>query len=281
MKSMALPLFYGFVVATLIAPMTSDAETYDFGGYSERMKGHGDRIPPRCQIDLPRSASAPFFVQWYCPDEDTVEQNVRSELWIYRKGAPNGELVKSFLGFPAAVQINESLLGVTAFRDGLPVSVRLTATDQAGNTTMSPLLSIVAKTDYLNQCTLKITQSSSESSSNTTGIPESTVTVSDVLVTTSKSSDNTYRIISNEAKLADPCEIDNVCSSENVVGFAAEVVIGDSSTTGKISVSPGDLSASSLTGTSTVKDGNLKSAELSGDVEYENRTTTISINCSQ
>ena len=91
--------------ACLTAPAIAYADTTDFGGYPERFKGAGDRIPPRCQIDLPRASAEPFFVKWNCTDDNAEPSDIRSEVWIYRKGAPTGALLQNFLGFPAQCEL--------------------------------------------------------------------------------------------------------------------------------------------------------------------------------
>src|SRR5262245_14316632 len=77
------------------------SEVTDFGGYPDRFKGDGDQQPPACQIDLPAGSKTPFFVKWNCSDDDVDPQDIRTELWIYKKGAAFPEKLQSFLGFPA------------------------------------------------------------------------------------------------------------------------------------------------------------------------------------
>lgn len=255
------------------------ADTTSFGGYSARFKGDGDKIPPDCQIDLPRAASEPFFVKWNCTDDNAERDDIRTTLWIYKKGAPAGELLKGFIGFPAAVKIDESVLGSTKFTDGLPVQFRLVAEDLAGITAISPLLTVQVQDNSVNECDLQIIAQATEATGGTTGLPESSVTIANAVVQTTQSSATSVSIATAAAAEADPCEIESVCADDSKVAFRAPVTLGTGSTaTAKLTISPGALLVD-LTGTVVVKDSVLTSISLGGTTEIDGREADVTLEC--
>ena len=255
------------------------AETLNFGGYSSRFKGNGDLIPPECQIDLPTGSSEPFFVKWNCTDNYADRDDIRTELWIYRKGATAGERLKSFIGFPAAVKIDQSVLGVTTFTDGLPVQFRLVAMDLAGITAISPLLTVRAQDNSVSKCDLRIIAKATESTGGTTGLPESSVVVQGAAVETTQTSTTNVTIVTPVAAEADPCEIETVCSDGSKVAFRAPVTIAsDSTATAKLTVSPGALLID-LVGAVEVKDSAVSTIALSGTTEIDGREAEVTLDC--
>jgi hypothetical protein len=272
-------LNFAFAAAILLAASTAQADTSSFGGYSARFKGAGDKIPPECQVDLPRGSGEPFFIKWNCADDNAEREDIRTELWIYRKGAPTGERLKSFIGFPAAVKIDEGVLGVTKFTDGLPLQFRLVAMDLAGITAISPLLTVQVQDNSVSQCDLKIVAQATESTGGTTGLPESTVSAQNAAVQASQSSASNVSIVTTSAAEADPCEIESVCENDSKVTFRSPVTIAsDNSATAKITVSPGALLVE-LSGSAEVKDAALNSLSLTGTTEIEGREAEVTLTC--
>ncbi len=258
---------------------TAWAETSDFGGYSARFKGDGDKIPPECQIDLPRGSSEPFFVKWNCTDDNAEREEIRTQLWIFRKGAASGDLLKSFIGFPAAVKIDEAALGVANFTDGLPAQFRLVAEDRAGITAISPLLTVQIQDNSVDQCDLRVTAKATEATGGTTGLPESTVAVSDAAVQASQTSASNVSIVTTSAAEAETCEIESLCENDSKLTFRAPITLGsNSSASAKLTISPGALLVE-MTGTTQVKDSALTSISLSGTTEIEGREADVTLDC--
>ncbi len=270
--------------ACLTAPTLANAETTDFGGYPERFKGAGDRIPPRCQIEVPRASAEPFFVKWNCTDDNAEPSDIRTEVWIYRKGAPTGALLQNFLGFPAAVRIDESVLETATFKDGLPVSVKLLAKDRAGNVTISPILQVNAQDNSVDTCTLKIVTEETESSGSTTGVPSLTVNLSDAEVNVQQSTTEKFQVGTTVAQTAGTCEIDSVCFDENRVTFNANLALNtesaETTVTGTLTVVPGSLVVD-VSGTTTVDGVLLRSLELTGTTTIGGAETAVTLSCNQ
>lgn len=271
-------LGYACLFALLLSKSSvAFGDPHDFGGWGERMRGRGDLTPPNCQIDVPTMADSPFSVLWNCADDVTKDNDIRTELWIYKKDSSIGEASKRFLGFPAAVFINEALLGLgeqQSFKDGLPLGVRLVATDKAGNTSISPIITINEKTNLVNQCSLSIKQqlTNTEKTLN--------VFVKNALVKSAKLAENSFVITAKESVGAEPCEIEELCSYEKNIRFIAQVNIDDAEkATGKLSVSPGNLTLLTSTTTATVENGDLLSNEINGTIDFGGFPTEISLNC--
>ncbi|MFN8392625.1 MAG: hypothetical protein U0136_20195 [Bdellovibrionota bacterium] len=268
-----------FAVSSL--PRSANAETTDFGGYSERFKGGGDKIPPRCQIDVPTASTEPFFVKWNCTDDNADAQDIRTELWLYRNGAPTGELVANFLGFPASVKIDEGLLGVTEFRQGLPVSIKLLARDKAGITSISPAIVVRAQDNAVTTCSLNIETQATESTGATTGIPSLQVTASDAAVTVSQPSESQLGISSVGSVNADPCEISTVCFNDSLVSFSSSLSLSsDSKASGTVSIVPGSLIVN-VSGTSSVNGTTLNQLSVSGTTTINGASSTVTLSCSK
>jgi len=259
----------------------AQAETTDFGGYSDRFKGGGDKIPPHCQIELPSASTEPFFVKWNCTDDNAAAEEVRTELWLYRNGAPAGELVANFLGFPASVFVDQGLLGVTEFRSGLPASIKLLARDRAGNTAISPLFTIRAQDNNVSTCALKIETASTESEGDTTGTPSSTVEVASAKVIVSQPSDSQVSVVSAGTLTGDPCEIRSVCFNSSHLTFTSSITLnGSNEASGTVSIIPGSLVVN-VNGSTTVDGVMLKALDVSGDTKIDGVDATVSLNCSR
>lgn len=279
MRSFSSRILLGGLV--LVAAGSAIAETTDFGGFSERFKGGGDKIPPRCQIDVPTASAEPFFVKWNCTDDNAASQEIRSELWLYRKGAPTGELIANFLGFPASVRIDEGLLGVGAFAEGLPISLKLLARDRAGITTISPSFVVRAQDNTLNDCDLTIETAASESNGDTTGTPSETVSVTGANVNVSQTGDNQLSVSTAGSVLASPCEINAVCFDNSRLTFSASLTLeADGTSSGAITVVPGSIVAS-VKGTTTVDGVNLKALEVSGETTVDGTNATVTLSCNR
>lgn len=278
--SLGIALIAGIAGGVQVA----SAETTDFGGFTEKFKGAGDKIPPRCQIDLPRASTDPFFVQWNCTDDNAEPGDIRTELWIYRKGAPAGSLLAPFLGFPASVRIDESVLQATTVAEGLPASFRLVAIDRAGITTLSPILTVAAQDNSVDTCTLRVTTEATSSDGSTTGSPELTVLLDDVAVNVNQLTNTTFRVASKQVAQADPCEIDSLCFNDSEVRFESSLELTDDegtvSVSGTVTVIPGSLVVD-VEGTTTVDGVVLKSLEAQGTGRISGADATVSLTCNQ
>ena len=270
----------GFAGLAMIAGV-AQAETTDFGGYAERFKGDGDNIPPHCQIELPSASTEPFFVKWNCTDDNADPSEIRSELWLYRNGAPTGELIANFLGFPASVLINEGLLGVTSFREGLPISLKLIARDRAGISTISPAFPVRAQDNTLTTCDLNISTEGSESDDNTTGTPSLQVDVDGAKVTVSQPSSTQLSVASAGSLGAEPCDIDSVCFNNSRITFTSLLTLAaDGAATGTVTVVPGSVVVT-VKGTSNVDGVNLQSLDVSGDTTIDGTAATLTLTCNR
>ncbi len=264
--------------AALFVAAYAVAETTDFGGFSERFKGGGDKIPPRCQIDLPTASTEPFFVKWNCTDDNAAPEEIRSELWVYRNGAPAGDLVANFLGFPASVHIDEGILGVANFTDGLPVGIKLLARDRAGITTISPLFTVRAQDNNVSTCSLSINKEGTEASGGTTGTPSESVDVGSANVNVTQSSASQVSVAAAGSLLASPCEIDSICHDDSRLTFTSNLTISGTSANGTVSVTPGNLVVN-VTGSATVDGVMLETFNVSGETTIEGKDATLSLSC--
>ena len=271
-------LIYGLVIEQ---ESLVQAETADYGGYNERFKGGGDKIPPECQLDLPTASLSPFFVKWNCSDDNAMPQDIKTELWIYRKDAPAGALLASFLGFPASVQIDEHVLGVTNFKEGLPVAFRLRAVDRAGITMVTPLLSVTAQDKSLDTCSLHIVTEQTASTGDTTGLPSQSVIVEDAAVAVQEISETEIRIITPSSVTASTCEIESICSDGDKVLFEASLALASGNTTsGTLIVTPGNFTPA-VTGTTTEDGVTLSGVSVTGDATVNGANATFTLNCAQ
>ncbi len=225
MKNVYTSLFaYFFLFAS-----AASGEVLDHGGYPERFKGAGDKVPPNCQFSVPDAAKSPFFIKWNCGDDNASQNDIRTELWMYRNGEAGSILVGNFLGFPAAAYINESVLGAEKFTDGLPVSFRLLARDTAGNTTVSPILSVRTQAASLESCTLQVITQATDSLGGTTGLPSLSVILEASAIITQNVTDSLIRVATSSPQEASTCEITSLCAEENKVAFDSSIKIENDS----------------------------------------------------
>ncbi len=265
---------------SVFAPTPVTAETTDFGGYPDRFRAGGDQTPPRCQIDAPRSATSSFFVQWDCDDDVSPDDEIRTELWLLRRGAPTTVKIADFLGFPASVQINEAILQSESFTDGLPITLRLLARDRAGNGSLSPFLTILGQDNSVDTCDLVLLTDTTESDGGTTGLPSMSVVLDNAMVSSQQSSNVDLRISTPIAATADPCEIDSVCSDGSVNFVATILIDDDNNATASISITPGSVLAN-VSGSAVVNGTDLSSLSLQGTTVIDNVVTSVSLSCQQ
>jgi hypothetical protein len=280
MKSSPRLFLLGLSMFTLVSSLAW-AETSDFGGYSERFKGGGDKIPPRCQIDLPSASTTPFFVKWNCTDDNSDPADIRTELWVYRNGAPTGELVAHFLGFPASVRIDEGLLGVSDFKQGLPLGIKLLARDRAGIAAISPLFTVRAQDNGLTSCDMNIQTAATESTGSTTGTPELRVDASNVAVSVSQPTSQQLGISSTSTVFAATCEITSVCFNESQLSFSSNLTLdSNGAAVGTVSIVPGSLVVN-VSGSAAVSDNSLEELDVSGSSEIDGASATVTLKCSK
>ncbi|MBL7662894.1 hypothetical protein JNK13_09110 [bacterium] len=270
---------------TLLASSTLAAPV-DFGGWGERIKGAGDKIPPQCTFDVPRGAKAPFSVTWYCQDNFTKDPDITTEVYLKKKTESDFKMVYRAMGFPAAFGVGADTLGVTAegeFTDGLPASFRFVAIDRSGNRTISQEIQVTSEDLSVSSCSMELTTAGTEATEEgETGIPESTLSIDSTSVTTSFGTTGGIQFKTVAAVEASTCDIESLCgdgTEPTSVSFSCDVS-GTSSLTGTCSVSPG-AEAVTVTGTSTSEGGNVSALELTGETEVDGQAATLSINCSK
>jgi hypothetical protein len=265
---------------SLVSPIHSYAETTDFGGYPDRFRAGGDQTPPRCQIDAPRSATSSFFVQWDCSDDVSPDDEIRTELWLLRRGAPTTVKIADFLGFPASVQINESILQSESFTDGLPITLRLVARDRAGNGSLSPFLTILGQDNSVDTCDLLLVSDTTESDGGTTGLPSMTVLLDNAMVSSQQTSNVDLRLTTPISATPDPCEIDSICSDGSLSFVATVLIDDDNNATASISITPGSVLAN-VSGSAVVDGTDLQSLSLQGTTVIDNVVTNVTLSCQQ
>ena len=272
---------FAFACALSIAG-TAAADVTDFGGHTERFKGGGDKIPPQCSINVPKAAQEPFTIKWYCIDDNAGSQDIRTELWMFRKDSPASELVGNFLGFPAAALIDEKTLHTATIAEGLPVRFRLLAKDRAGITTVSPVITVGSVDTSLDTCTLDGSTEGPESTDEVTGVPAASVRSTNVPVEVAETGENQLTIKSAKPAAASPCEIDSYCSDDSEISF--ELVLSmteDAETqTGTITVNPAGQSVE-ISGEAKVDGIKLSSVSLTGETTVDGAAATLSLTCSQ
>lgn len=274
-------------IALLLASLTTSVQaqrTQDFGGF--RYGGGGDGTAPRCQISHPTSATAGFFISWFCVD-DLVEQGVFADgiftsIWIRRPNATRFEKIVDYLDFPASLFVDEFILQ-DAFATGLPATFVITARDRAGNTSISDRFTITGRDNDVDQCTLNISTRATESDGSTTGIPSMDVTLSNVDVFSQSNSNDSFTVTMFRSETASPCEISELCdsNSDNEVSFVASVTVDSTgSAIGRVDIQPSDL-AISLTGTGTVTDSVLDTVNLTGTTTVDDVVADVTLSCAQ
>lgn len=268
-------------VFLLQAPRVSSADTTDFGGYSDRFRGDGDKQPPRCQIDIPRASTTPFFISWNCVDDAASPDEIRTELWMLRKNANAPVKVADFLGFPASVRVDEGLLGAASMSDGLPASFRLLARDRSGVASLSPFLNVSAQDNNLSSCDLQITTEAGEAD---VGGSTMSVVAQSVPVRVSQRENTDLNLETSAATAATPCEIAALCQSEtegaNQIAFAATLTTSGSTISGELSVNSGALVAQ-LSGTTDIANAALGSFQASGKTTIQGSVADVNLVCRQ
>lgn len=282
------PLAVTLLALGLLAPASvAIAETRDFGGYAERWKGAGDKIPPQCQVNAPTAAEADFAVKWNCVDdnpENTPPEKMRSRFWIRRSADTRWRLVDTFLGFPAAVTVDRSILGIAPdaeFKSGLPLALRVEAWDVAGNATFSPTMTISGQDNSLDTCSLQIVTVATESTGDTTGAPSLTVALNDSAVATSDLGQEQIQIATTAPAEAATCEIGALCSDDDELTFDITLTLGDDGqASGTLLVIPSALRVD-LAGPIQLTDSVLRSANLSGTTEIDGQEANVTLSCAQ
>ena len=265
------------------------AEKQVFGGHPDRFKGGGDKVPPECAIDLPRAAGAPFYVKWYCEDnfQDTDPEGpdyIRTELWIYRKGEGRGRLVDSFLGFPASVYVDEGLLQVQNFSEGLPVSFRLYSRDRSGTGSVSPKYTVHLRDSALERCRLKVKTEKTASTETTTGKPSMLVDTGSVEVSVTRSTEagKTEIGISSplEIELDEAnCQIFQFCQEDSTLRFNSALSLDENNkVSGGVRLHPGDLSVT-VSGQANYSGAIVESLSAAGKTEIDGAKADLSLSC--
>lgn len=273
--------FLFILSALLLSPAMVFSEVTEHGGRAERFKGEVDRTPPKCQLDVPTASAEPFFVKWNCRDNASEPDEIRTELWIYRKGEAAGELLSSFLGFPASVQIDAGVLKVEEFTDGLPVGFRLYARDRGGLGMVTPIRTVASQDNTVDQCSLLIQTEATESTGGTTGVPALSVSLQDVSVLSRESSEGELSLYTPSKTTANPCEISSVCKNDDKVSFAATITLVEGGqASGPVAVSPGDVAAEAQ-GTWSSSGAVITSLELTGTTEIDGVQATLTLTCSR
>lgn len=286
------------LICLLVFTTAGSSETSDFGGHPDRFKGGGDRTPPRCQIDLPRASTEPFFIKWNCTDDVSPEDEIRSELWIMRKDAVAAEKLSSFIGFPASVYIDSGILRQDVFADGLPASFRLVAYDRAGIAVITPFLPVLGQDNSVDTCDLLIVTEPTEADGGTIGQPSQTLSVSDAQVLSRQTTNSDLSVQTTQKVAASPCEITDLCEDKQQVTFESSLTVtsedssdqddsdsgtltpGTKNLMGSLSLSPGNLLVS-LSGEGQVSAGALESFEVSGNTVIDGASATVTLSCEQ
>lgn len=274
----------GFSAAAMILllsmPIMAFAEVTEFGGFNDKFKGAGDKIPPACSIDVPRAATQPFTIFWGCSDDNALTPEIRTELWMIRKDSQATEKVAEFLGFPANRRIDEQLLRVTNFTDGLPVSFRLVAIDRAGISAISPTFTVRAQDNSVQTCTMQISTEETASSGDTVGTPAQFVVVTDTPAQTTEQTTTSIVVSSGNRVQADPCEVESVCADSSRLTMSAKVSLSTDGSTasGTVTVVPGSVVVDT-TGSYSVQDSQLQSLDLSGTTTIGGANATVTFSC--
>ncbi|MCC6221269.1 MAG: hypothetical protein IT291_08535 [Deltaproteobacteria bacterium] len=270
--SPALTVF--FSMALSFTPQHALAETTDFGGSPEEYKGDGDLVPPRCQVEAPRTTKSPFSLKWDCTDNDedhSPKENIKTSAWIRRTTDTRWRLVDHFLGFPASLLVENSILQLppdAEIRAGLPVQLRIEASDAAGNTTFSPALTVLRRDTELESCALEIKTTSS------------TVAANDIEIIASQLSDSSYGITSSSSTEASPCELEDVCKADSIITIDASfsVVSDTGEAEGTLTIMPG----TSLSVEGNVEPDNesaLTHVTLSGTATFDGEEGSVTLIC--
>jgi hypothetical protein len=250
------------------------ADLYDFGGHELEFKGDGDKVPPQCQIDVPSGSTTAFSVKWNCTDDTSPDNEIRTELWLLRHGAGHAIKLDEFLGFPAAVNINETVLNSATVAAGLPAAFRLVARDRAGVASISPYYTVQPQTNSLESCTLILNREATESEEDSTGTPATSLELNNVEINVNLTSSSAFRVSTKTAQVADPCEIADICdeTDDGEVSFIATL----QTDSGTVVVSPGNFQAN-LTGSASTSEG----VNMTGSTTIDDIETDVILTCSK
>jgi hypothetical protein len=267
----------------ILLPLPLVAENNTFGGYAERFKGAGDKIPPHCGVEYPSASLEPFSVLWDCNDNFSPKQDIRTELWVTKKGGSRPELLTPFLGFPAGMDINEDILKVETIKDALPLHFRLVATDRAGNLSTATF-AVTAQDNSLKTCTLEIVADATDATEDgENGLPEESVRFEDVSVESSSTSESSIKITTKNNTKPAICEIEKICNEDPEtfsVSTTLSTVKGKTTATGSVSLAK--TVQSGLTGDATFSNLQLQQLDLSGDfTQLTDRTGTVTLSCTK
>ncbi len=274
--------FYSITLAIfLIIPALVSADVIEHGGDEETIKGDGDQVPPKCQLDYPSSATSAFDVKWSCFDNFTPQEEIRTELWVFRQQDLKPVLMQSFLGFPAAARIDETVLETTNFASALPVGIKLRAVDFAGNSTTSPLVSIGTTSNAISNCSISVVTEAVEATETVTGTPSLTVSTTESQVASSKSGTINYNVSTSTEASTTNCEIDSICINQGNISFsgAFEVAESDASISGQATLNPGEI-AVEVTGSATRSGNTLSQLQAEGETTVDGTPATLTISCS-
>lgn len=205
----------------------------EFGGSPARYKGDGDQEPPLCSLDVPKSASEPFFIKWNCSDNQSSPDELRSEVWILKQGAQIPVKIADFLGFPASVKIEkEHLIDYAAlgndevarteaqarsFESFLPVRFRMLVRDRAGVSSLSSVVEVTPDSGSFSSCSVNLSTEAQAATLEVTGIPALIATAPSVPVSASSSgtvSGSGAVINSTDNFSFSVCEIESLCAND-------------------------------------------------------------------
>ncbi len=270
-------------LTSLLLLEVAQAQVTTFGGDPDRFKGDGDLEPPLCDLNIPTTATAPFFITWSCSDNNSPNDDLRSEVWIKAKGETIPKKVADFFGFPASVQVTEGLLNslksvaadstssstsdsiteVSTFSSLLPIEIKLLVRDRGGASAISKVIIVQSEsssntdTTELSSCDLSISTPATEATDSTVGSASLSAEVSDLTVTSSSGVITASNIFSFSN-----CEIDELCKDDLLFSLVTnESTNSFSLLSGNTSIVQSSLTASSgniYTGTSsTTESGDL------------------------
>lgn len=273
-----------FLVGALLNVSGVQAEVSSFGGDAEQFVGDGDLVPPACSLDLPKVASAPFFVKWDCSDNLSPKDDLRSEIWIKPNGQTISRKVKDFLGFPAAIEVNEGLLKdlsetkattsskadtsstgtdeQSSFETYFPLEVRLIVRDRGGASTISEVKSVLSGSSL--SCDLSLKTESIAASGDSSGTPSLEASATGI-----EGANSGGGVQSLNEFAFSSCDIDEICKDEPKYSFSissagAFTLIGtDKSYSGKgeLVEDTENAGTSSYTGTVSTKESGVLAIE--------------------
>ncbi len=282
----ALRTFSAALMLSLVLSTNAQARTTDQGGHPEKYKGGGDKVPPRCGFDVPTAASEPFFIRWNCADnfeDKTPQSDIRTSIWIKRESDTRWRKIDDFLGLPASVWVDRSLLGISElddFEKGLPVSFRLIASDNAGITSTSNIRTVSAGSTVIEVCNLSVVTEATESTGSSTGIPALSVQVDNAAISSIQSSTDAVSFSTLDEVQSSVCEIDSLCSNGGLISFNGTASLAtDGGSDGSIQVVPG-LDFVALQGSyQTDSSGAATALNLTGETLVDGLSATVTLSC--